>query len=286
MQGAGPFRRTELRRAGLSDRQLARAVASGDLIRLRPGAYCRPDLDAGIQAAVSMGARLACVSELRRRGAWVLASPLHVHFSPHRGRVASGDAVRHLDRLTCPPDPGSVSLVDALLQAFRCLPDSQAVAALDSVRNKHLIAPAELEACGSASHRVARIVARSDPRAESGLETFARLIALRAGLRVRPQVTFRGIGRVDLVIQDAVVVEADGDAFHTDAAARRRDRRRDAALAAIGYPVLRFGFDQLVGQPDLVARAMIEAVRVHRGVKRSGRIADRALIRARNLGPP
>jgi very-short-patch-repair endonuclease len=100
----------------------------------------------------------------------------------------------------------------------------------------------------------------------------------------RSQVTFPGIGRVDLLVQGCVVVEADGDEFHSDVQARRRDRRRDAMLAAIDRPVLRFGYDQLVGRPDEVARALIRTVGGHRGVKNPGSLIRIATNRARKLG--
>ncbi len=281
--GDGPFRRAELVATGMTDRRIARAVEAGELIRLPEGVYCGPGLAAEVRAAVMLGGRLACVSELRRRGVWAIASPAHVHFTREAARGASGE-VPHLNRLVGTPSPGSVDVVDALLQVTKCLPRLHAIAAIDSARHLHLVGRRELGLLASRSRRARRYIAASDPAAESGLETFARVIAGDLGLCVRSQVVFDGIGRVDLLIEEAVVVEADGDAFHTDAAARRRDRRRDAALTARGHPVLRFGFDQLVGSPDEVAAAMIRAVRLHRGVKRGGQIAGRATKRAQNVG--
>jgi hypothetical protein len=46
-----------------------------------------------------------------------------------------------------------------------------------------------------------------------------------------------------------LAVEFDGAAFHTDPVARQRDLRRDAALAALGWVVLRFTYE------DVTARA-------------------------------
>ena len=177
-------------------------------------------------------------------------------------------------------------IVDALAQAIRCLPRREAIAAIDSARHRHLVGIADLAELAVLSKRAARFVRESDASAESGLETMARLIAADLALRVRSQVRFPGVGRVDLLLEDWVVVEADGDAFHSDVRARRRDRHRDAVLAAIGCTVLRFGFDQLVLRPDEVARAMINAVRTHRRVKDAGRIALIAQNRARSLHPP
>lgn len=275
--GDGPFRRAELVAAGMTDRGIVRAVDAGDLIRLREGVYCTPGLAAEVRCAVGVGGRLACVSELRRRGVWVVASPVHVHLT--RPVTGGSGEVHHFNRLVRPPSPGSVDITDALLQATKCLPRHHAIAAIDSARHLHIVGRQELSFLASRSRRAEQYIAESDPAAESGLETIARVIARDLGLRVRSQVAFEGIGRVDLLIEDAVVVEADGDAFHTDVSARRRDRRRDAALTARGHPVLRFGFDQLVGAQDQVAGAMIRAVRLHRGVKGGGRIA----LRAQNL---
>ena len=56
-----------------------------------------------------------------------------------------------------------------------------------------------------------------------------------------------------------VAVELDGAAFHGSAADRERDTRRDAALAAAGWVVLRFSYRRLTRDPA-GCRAEIEAV--------------------------
>ncbi|WP_158544507.1 DUF559 domain-containing protein [Blastococcus sp. TBT05-19] len=61
-----------------------------------------------------------------------------------------------------------------------------------------------------------------------------------------------------------VAVEFDGAAFHGDLAARERDLRRDAALAALGWVVLRFGWTDVVERPH-VCRARVVAVLGQRG---------------------
>ena len=55
-----------------------------------------------------------------------------------------------------------------------------------------------------------------------------------------------------------IAVEFDGAAFHGSLAARERDLRRDAALAALGWVVLRFGYRDVVRRPS-VCRAQIAA---------------------------
>lgn len=55
-----------------------------------------------------------------------------------------------------------------------------------------------------------------------------------------------------------LAVELDGAAFHGSPEARERDLRRDAALAALGWVVLRFSYRQLTRHPDR-CRAQIAA---------------------------
>jgi hypothetical protein len=55
-----------------------------------------------------------------------------------------------------------------------------------------------------------------------------------------------------------LAVELDGAAFHGSAEARERDLRRDAALAALGWVVLRFSYRQLTRHPER-CRAQIAA---------------------------
>ncbi|WP_346622579.1 DUF559 domain-containing protein [Blastococcus montanus] len=56
-----------------------------------------------------------------------------------------------------------------------------------------------------------------------------------------------------------LAVELDGAAFHGSPEARERDLRRDAALAAAGWIVLRFSYRRLTRNPA-ACRAQIRAV--------------------------
>ncbi|MGY1820903.1 DUF559 domain-containing protein [Geodermatophilus sp. SYSU D00079] len=61
-----------------------------------------------------------------------------------------------------------------------------------------------------------------------------------------------------------VAVELDGAAFHGSAADRERDIRRDAALAARGWVVLRFSHRRLTREPDACRREIVEVCRARR----------------------
>jgi very-short-patch-repair endonuclease len=70
---------------------------------------------------------------------------------------------------------------------------------------------------------------------------------------------------LDLAVDDVRVgVELDGAAYHDGAAAREHDRRRDVALAAAGWVVLRFGYRRVVDDPDGVRREVSAVLAVRR----------------------
>jgi very-short-patch-repair endonuclease len=52
------------------------------------------------------------------------------------------------------------------------------------------------------------------------------------------------------------VVETDGSAFHRNPIAFERDRRRDLALEAAGWHVLRISWRQLLEEPEHVATTL------------------------------
>ena len=67
-----------------------------------------------------------------------------------------------------------------------------------------------------------------------------------------------------------VAVELDGAAFHGSAAARERDTRRDAALAARGWVVLRFSYRRLMTDPEGCRREILEVCRARRTLLTGG----------------
>lgn len=90
-----------------------------------------------------------------------------------------------------------------------------------------------------------------------------RFLALMSDVRLpRPEVDVSVEGyRVDFLWRAAkLVVEVDGFAFHSTAGRRSADKRRDAALAAAGYRTIRFGWDQLTKEPNLVQVQVAQAL--------------------------
>lgn len=135
-----------------------------------------------------------------------------------------------------------------LAHALRCLPPREAITIVDAAVNRRLIALEDLAAqrprAGKADFD--RLLRAVDGRSQSLPETFARLALRSSGLWVEPQVQILGVGWVDLLVEELVVVELDGFAYHGDRKQFREDRRRDRALQLIGVPVLRFTYEDTV----------------------------------------
>ena len=65
-----------------------------------------------------------------------------------------------------------------------------------------------------------------------------------------------------------MVIEIDGWAWHSDAARFRADRRRQNALVAAGWTVLRFTWQDVIGRPRQMVEeivALVDARKPRRG---------------------
>ncbi|WP_109209872.1 MULTISPECIES: type IV toxin-antitoxin system AbiEi family antitoxin domain-containing protein [Microbacterium] len=264
--------RADLLKAGLRPKQITRAVREGRLLRLRRDRYMLAASPSGVDRAVRVGGRLACVSVLVMWGVFVLdASLLHLHLE------------RTMSRLRSPDDPclplhaasrrglvlhwwplrgdgatlGRVSLFDALVQAVRCQPARAAVATIDSVLHLGLMTWAEVRSVFDALPDRYRVILRlSDGTAESGPETLMRLMLRQEGLRYAAQVRIAGVGRVDFVVEGRLIIECDSRAHHEGWEKQRRDRRRDLAAAGLGYATLRPLAEDIMFNPDEVRIAV------------------------------
>lgn len=79
-----------------------------------------------------------------------------------------------------------------------------------------------------------------------------------------PPGPLRRVGHVDLLVDGWLVVECDSREFHSSWEQQRKDYRRDRALAALGYSVLRLTAEDVLYHPELVVaglRGLIERYR-------------------------
>lgn len=258
------FTTADLRADGMTWRSIRDAVAAGDIVRVHRGCYVYPDTPRGLAQAAHVGGRVTCVTALTLLGVFVREGHgLHVHLA--RGRtpgcrtMPGVHTVQHWDTLARPPHPRvlHVDIVDALIHATNCQTPREAVASLDSALHKDLISVDDLDEI-FAHVRAGRRELRAfvDRRAESGPESIVRLIALMLGFSVQPQVSFPGIGRVDLLLDGWLVVECDSEEFHEGWDTQCADRRRDLALAALGLTSLRPVAADILYRPHLVENAL------------------------------
>ena len=125
---------------------------------------------------------------------------------------------------------------------------------------------------GPGSAQVRRVAAIADARSANVFESTLNSIAAEVpGLRVRPQVTLRGSAiwmevcpdLVDTVL--GVVLEADSFEWHGKRHALLRDCRRYNALVVNGWTVLRFPWEDVMFNPDLVRRTLVAVVALRAG---------------------
>jgi very-short-patch-repair endonuclease len=132
------------------------------------------------------------------------------------------------------------------------------VATLDSALNKGLVT---LDQLVDLSPRTSRLLPLVDPAAQSGLETLVRLSLRSRRVRVRSQVFIAGVGWVDLIVGDRLVLELDGWEFHGTRQAFEEDRRRDLALVRLGFEVTRLTYAQVTADWPAVEAIILDKVR-------------------------
>ena len=266
-----------LSRLGISADRVERATARGQVSRVRPGWYSDGTAHPDVLRAVRAGGAISCVSTFRLLGAWTVDDE-HLHVRMRRGTGAAGGTClrRHWTDLpvTSPIDP----LLESARCLARCLPHDDAVAVLDSVLHLGLLSLAELRR--QSDPRLGRLLVDVDPRAESGLESLARLRLRRRRIRLRSQVPIPGVGRVDFLIGDRLILELDGKEFHDFDEDRARDRRsavRDYLTIRASYNHVMTGWDAL--EAELLTLIRRDAHRrPHGGSTRAQGVKGRARL--------
>ena len=246
----------ELAADGFGRSAIAHGLAAGQVIRVRQGWYSRADMAPNLVAATRVGGRLSCASALDAMGIWVVMDGrTHVAVNPHdcqlrslrdsRQRRAPGEPVVVHWREHPGPSRLIVNAFSALHDLCLCASADLVTASVDSFLHQNPGRAAELLAFAEGvpgGHRAS--FQRADGVCESGTETLFWIRMKR--LAPRRQVRILGIGRVDFVFGDRLIVEIDGEEFHSGAEEFEADRRRDAALSAMGYRVLRFSYRQVM----------------------------------------
>ncbi|MFS0895662.1 DUF559 domain-containing protein [Microbacterium sp. 179-I 3D3 NHS] len=258
----GVARGTLLQQYGFSRTSLSRAVRAGEIVRIRPGVFATHDADRAVVAAAEHGGSLTCAQALMLHGVWTLqtTTDAHVWLGGHgRSHHSECRCVSHY--FAGRAALGLAPLEDALVHVYLCAGDEMFFAALESALAQRKIPHAARARIRRrlpiAAHWLVDL-ARSD--AASGLESLLRLRLHLCGIRMECQVVIRTVGRVDFVIEDRLILEADGRGNHDDERHRHRDLVRDAAASALGYETLRFDYAQIIHAWPSVEAAVIAAV--------------------------
>ncbi|WP_022884872.1 hypothetical protein [Glaciibacter superstes] len=266
---------------GATWRSMKAAVELGQLVRARRGHYALPGTDPHTLEAVRLGGRLGCISAAADYGVFALDNTfVHIQVQPTASRLRAPHdrfqrltdhnrhgAELHWDELLHPEDGNEyrVGLTDALVQTFRCQQPRFALASLDNAMHQNLIRPDEVNEIFAALPRELQYLrARVDARSDSGQETVLSFIVHEAGYKFEIQVRIDGVGRVDMVIEGCLVVEADSREFHQDWAAQKRDRTRDRDLARAQYVSYRAIHEDILYHPEIVLEAIAGLLAVNR----------------------
>jgi very-short-patch-repair endonuclease len=250
----GMAQKRQLVRRGARDLDLTRAVRSGEVHRVRNGWYSTMDETSAEVRAVRVGGRLTGISAIEARGGWVLGRhPLHVSVHDNaarlrtqqnrhkrldvkstRGVVLHWDARELRERGTAV----AVPLIDALERVILDEPLETAVAALDWALHTGAIDRIDFETIILRLPEERRGIADwVDPNCESLPESVSRTRLRLAGHTVRSQIAM-GDGRsIDLLVDEFVAVEVDGDEYHRHTF--EYDRRKDVDITLMGFHGMR-----------------------------------------------
>jgi very-short-patch-repair endonuclease len=257
----GVISRRQLIELGFTDHTIRWWVRTGRLHRIHRGVYALGHPVLSLRGRW-IAALLACGpnSVLSHRSAGVLHrliehDQLTIDVTTPRGRGRLDGIKVHRGRRQIARVEGlPVTTPDrTLLDLAAVLTDRQLERAVDAaIRKGHRPATQERRGIKGAASLTAltrrneqgHTVTRSELE-----ERFLRLI--RKARLPDPELNVYVEGfQVDAVWKEArVIVELDGDRFHTQPGVRRRDRRRDAALMIAGWQVLRYGWDDVTNAP-------------------------------------
>lgn len=247
-QLGGVARTATLRARGVTARRLRLAVRDGEIVKVRRGLYASPDASATVRHAAEHGGVPGCADAAVRLGLWVLTIHRHCVWM---GRAGEAHPVCETCRLHW--TDGAVLFGQhppaevVLLQLIECSDDETFFAAYESALRLMTISPggvAWLWRRMPVSKRWLMSIAHSD--ADSGLESLVRLRLHLLGIGVRTQIYIDGVGEIDIVIGDRLLIECDGRENHERATRRHKDLLRDATAAALGYETLRFDYAMIV----------------------------------------
>lgn len=264
--------RSELIKA-TSRRAVEAALERGEVERIALGISALPGLPAEELAVVAYDGVLSHLSAAQALGLPLLMAPEkpHVILPPKRHPRPGPPAVLHwADTTSGERRKRITSLLRTVVDCSRTLPFSEALAVADAALATGRLSQDELLAAADAIRGHGRPNARRTSAAASGLsdsflESVLRALLISAGIEgFEPQMLvthgwFRA--RVDLGHRAArLALEAEGFEFHGSRRDFAADCHRYDELVAAGWLVLRFTYEQVIGDPTWVVATVRAAL--------------------------
>lgn len=290
---AGIRTAAELRREGKTASQISTLVRHGVLIQVRRGVYARAEMAADLAtrpggdhllhtaaALATLGPAVAShQSAAVIHGMALLAKPRIVTLtrppdgnrSP-RPRIRLHYAQLPADHVTVVHGMRVTTAARTVIDLARSLEFRSGVVTADSALHERLVTKVELEsllahlARRTGKRRAAEVTAFADGRAESVLESIARVVFKDCGLPPPELQVWVGgaevVGRVDFLWrQHRTVVEVDGLLKYRDPARAVLQLERDKRLRDAGYEVVHLTWQDITENPPYVATAIRSAFR-------------------------
>ncbi|MFZ5870306.1 MAG: DUF559 domain-containing protein [Actinomycetota bacterium] len=261
----------------VSRRRLDRALAAGDVVRLARGRYGLPDLPDATSVAARVGGVVSHLSAAQHHRLSLLSPPAQSFVTvranahpdiPHGVRVFWRTLGSH------DVDGRVTTALRTVLDCAADLSFPEALAVADQALKFGLVTADALSAAalawaGRRRSAVLTVARHADGRAAGPFESALRALAVEAGCHdFEPQVKIRAGRRrfrVDLADRRRrIVLEADSFEWHGDRKALRRDCRRYDELVRAGWVVLRFAWEDVMGDPGWVAAVIRDVVRARR----------------------
>lgn len=256
---SGVVRSSVLLDHGYSKTAVRKAIEAGRVVRVRKGWLALSNADPLLVTAARQGLTVSCITQAARLGLWVRDSS-RLHFAVPRpgAELRPLGAILHYHAPVLPRPRFALAdtLENALVLVAQCEPFEDAVATWDSALNKGLIdrpALAQLPLRGTAR----RVLAATDPFADSGLETYVRLRLRWLGIPISAQSWIVG-HRVDFLLGERLVLQIDGG--HHTGRQRTQDIAHDAQLQLRGYTVIRLSYAQVMDSWPEAQATIIHAI--------------------------
>jgi very-short-patch-repair endonuclease len=261
LQAGSVARTSTLLRAGFKDRDVRNAVAGGELLRLRHGVVALPGAAPDLMGAVLGNGLLTCASAAGHRQLWLLHEPKAFHLLCKHG--GPRDAVVHRESLV--PAKGLkpiASTTDVLVHSLRCLPPMEAAVMVESAVRQGVTTLGYLRERlpGNRNGSARSVLDLVDGTADSAIEVVARILFRSEGIYTETQVELPGIGIVDFLLEGFLIVEIDGGS-HLEPRQVKKDRARNNASTLTGYAVLRYGYADVVYNPQKIIDEVWQVLR-------------------------